>query len=88
MKHVFIFLIRIYQKVISPLFPGSCRFTPTCSQYVIEAIEKRGIVKGLYLGLKRILKCNPWGGCGFDPVPEKDKIKQNAKNRHAYSYYA
>ena len=78
MKFLFILLIRIYQKVISPLFPGSCRYTPTCSQYSIEAIKNHGTLKGLYLGLKRIIKCNPWGGCGYDPVPEKEKTKQDA----------
>ena len=71
MKFLFILLIRIYQKIISPLFPGSCRFSPTCSQYAVEAIKNHGTIKGLYLGTKRILKCNPWGGCGYDPVPEK-----------------
>tara|TARA_B100000900_G_C20588032_1_gene720461 strand:+ start:359 stop:586 length:228 start_codon:yes stop_codon:yes gene_type:complete len=75
MKFLFILLIRIYQKAISPLFPGSCRYTPTCSQYSIEAIKNHGTLKGLYLGLKRIIKCNPWGGCGYDPVPEKEKTK-------------
>jgi uncharacterized protein len=75
MKYVFIFLIRIYQKVISPLFPGTCRFTPTCSHYSVEAIKKFGVIKGIYLGFKRIVKCNPWGGYGYDPVPEKDKIE-------------
>jgi hypothetical protein len=75
MKYVFIFLIRIYQKVISPLFPGSCRYTPTCSHYSIEAIKNFGVIKGIYLGSKRIIKCNPWGGCGYDPVPEKDKTE-------------
>jgi hypothetical protein len=71
MKYVFVFLIRIYQKIISPLFPGSCRYSPTCSQYNIEAIQKFGIFKGVYLGFCRIIKCNPWGGSGYDPVPEK-----------------
>jgi len=75
MKYVFIFLIRIYQKVISPLFPGSCRYTPTCSHYSIEAIKKFGVIKGIYLSSKRIIKCNPWGGYGYDPVPEKDKTE-------------
>ena len=75
MKYVFIFLIRIYQKVISPLFQGSCRYTPTCSHYSIEAIKKFGVIKGIYLGSKRIIKCNPWGGYGYDPVPEKDKTE-------------
>ena len=75
MKYIFIFLIKIYQKVISPLFPSSCRFTPTCSHYSIESIEKFGAIKGIYLGFKRIIKCNPWGGHGHDPVPEKDKVE-------------
>ena len=61
--------IRFYQVAISPLTPLACRFTPTCSQYAIEAIRKHGPVKGLYLAVKRILRCNPWGGSGYDPVP-------------------
>ena len=73
MKFFLIFLIRIYQWVISPLFPSSCRFNPTCSVYAIDAITKFGIFKGGLLAVKRILKCNPWGECGYDPVPEKDK---------------
>lgn len=75
MNYVFIFLIRIYQKVISPLFPGSCRYTPTCSHYSVEAIKKFGVIKGIYLSSKRIIKCNPWGGHGYDPVPENDKTE-------------
>lgn len=75
MNYVFIFLIRIYQKVISPLFPGSCRYTPTCSHYSVEAIKKFGVIKGIYLSSKRIIKCNPWGGYGYDPVPENDKTE-------------
>lgn len=66
---LFIFLVRIYQNLISPLSPSSCRYTPTCSQYMIEALKKYGPFKGLYLGIKRILRCNPWGGHGHDPVP-------------------
>lgn len=62
-------LIRFYQCSISPLFPSSCRYTPTCSQYAIEALKKYGPLKGSYLVLKRILRCNPWGGSGYDPVP-------------------
>tara|TARA_Y100000385_G_scaffold13065_1_gene13317 strand:+ start:6046 stop:6267 length:222 start_codon:yes stop_codon:yes gene_type:complete len=73
LKFFLIFLIRIYQWVISPLFPSSCRFNPTCSVYAIDAITKFGIFKGVLLAIKRILKCNPWGECGYDPVPEKDK---------------
>lgn len=63
--------IRFYQRAISPLTPPACRFTPTCSQYMVEAIQKHGPFKGLYLGTRRILRCNPWGGCGYDPVPDE-----------------
>lgn len=62
-------LIRFYQTCISPLTPPSCRFTPTCSQYAVEAIRKYGPFKGSWLAFKRILRCNPWGGSGYDPVP-------------------
>jgi uncharacterized protein len=65
----FIFLIRFYQLAISPLLGGNCRFTPTCSQYGIEAINKHGAFKGFYLAVKRILSCHPWGKSGYDPVP-------------------
>ncbi|GIK59797.1 MAG: membrane protein insertion efficiency factor YidD [Ignavibacteriota bacterium] len=64
-----IIVIKIYQLIISPLFPPSCRFTPTCSHYTIEALRKYGIIKGSWLGFKRIIKCHPWGGSGYDPVP-------------------
>lgn len=64
-----VFLIRIYQWVISPLFPPSCRFTPTCSQYGIEAFRKYGFFKGFYLTAKRLSRCRPGGGHGHDPVP-------------------
>ncbi|HCY74273.1 MAG TPA: membrane protein insertion efficiency factor YidD [Rikenellaceae bacterium] len=65
----FIFLIRFYQKCISPLTPPSCRFTPTCSQYALEAFRRYGPIKGLYLSVRRILRCHPFGGSGYDPVP-------------------
>lgn len=61
--------IRFYQNCISPLTPPSCRFTPTCSEYARQAIVKHGPVKGLWLAVRRILKCHPWGGSGYDPVP-------------------
>ena len=66
---IFIIPIKIYQILISPLLGPSCRFTPTCSQYTIEAIQKYGPLKGGWLGFKRVLRCHPWGGCGHDPVP-------------------
>lgn len=65
----FILLIRLYQLIISPWLGPSCRFTPTCSHYGIEAFKKYGPVKGFWLTMKRILRCNPWGGSGYDPVP-------------------
>jgi putative membrane protein insertion efficiency factor len=61
--------IRFYQLYISPLLGPSCRFTPTCSEYARQAILKHGPFKGLYLAVWRILRCNPWGGSGYDPVP-------------------
>lgn len=69
MKKVMIWMIRWYQLYISPLTPPSCRYTPTCSQYTLEAIQKYGPVKGVWLGIKRISRCHPWGGHGYDPVP-------------------
>ncbi|EEN83582.1 membrane protein insertion efficiency factor YidD [Porphyromonas endodontalis] len=61
--------IHFYRGAISPLFPPSCRFTPTCSQYALEALRKHGPIKGAWLAIWRILRCNPWGGSGYDPVP-------------------
>lgn len=61
--------IRFYQGAISPLFPASCRYQPTCSQYAVEAIKKHGPLKGSWLAIKRIARCHPWGGSGYDPVP-------------------
>lgn len=72
-KQVLIFplllLIKFYRLCISPLKPPSCRYTPTCSEYAIEALKKHGLIKGSYLAAKRILSCHPWGGSGYDPVP-------------------
>lgn len=62
-------LVRFYRLFISPLTPPSCRFTPTCSVYAMEALQKHGPFKGLWLTLRRILRCHPWGGSGYDPVP-------------------
>lgn len=62
-------LIKFYQAAISPYLPPSCRYTPTCSAYGIEAIKKHGPIKGGWLTIKRIASCNPWGGSGYDPVP-------------------
>ncbi|MBK8473083.1 MAG: membrane protein insertion efficiency factor YidD [Sphingobacteriales bacterium] len=66
---MFIWLIRFYQAAISPLLGPACRYTPTCSQYAIEALQKYGTFKGIYLAVRRIASCHPWGGSGYDPVP-------------------
>ncbi|WP_291855761.1 membrane protein insertion efficiency factor YidD [Marinilabilia sp.] len=72
-KKVLVFIliipVRIYQWVISPMIGPSCRYTPTCSVYSVQALKKHGPFKGLWLAIKRILSCNPWGGSGHDPVP-------------------
>jgi len=73
MKKLISFLLLLpvyfYQGMISPLLPQSCRYTPSCSQYAIEAVKKNGPIKGLLLATNRILRCHPWGGHGYDPVP-------------------
>ena len=71
----FVLFIRGYQYLISPLFPSTCRYDPTCSHYSIEALKKYGLLKGGWLSIKRIFSCHPWGGSGYDPVPEKDEKK-------------
>lgn len=68
-RNIFILPIRFYQYGISPFLPKACRYTPTCSQYMVEAIQKYGAWKGIGLGLKRIGRCHPYGGSGHDPVP-------------------
>lgn len=62
-------LIKLYQVTLSPFIGRSCRYTPTCSNYGVEAIQKHGPFKGTWLTIKRVLSCNPWGGSGYDPVP-------------------
>lgn len=71
----FIWLVRFYQAAISPYLPSSCRYTPTCSHYTIEALQKHGLIKGGWLAIKRISSCQPWGGKGYDPVPDIKKKK-------------
>ncbi len=71
MKKLFILPIRLYQWILSPWLGQNCRHQPTCSQYAIEAIEQWGVFKGLWLGIKRISKCHPWGTHGYDPVPKQ-----------------
>ena len=69
LRKAFLLPVYFYRVFISPLTPPSCRYTPTCSQYMVEAVLKYGIFKGTWLGIKRILRCHPWGGSGYDPVP-------------------
>ena len=70
----FVFLIKIYQFLISPIIGKNCRFNPTCSNYALEALKKHGLFLGMYYSIIRISKCHPWGGSGYDPVPNK-KLK-------------
>lgn len=69
LRRILIFPIRFYQLCISPMFPATCRYTPTCSQYAVEAILKHGPLRGTWLAIRRICRCHPWGGSGYDPVP-------------------
>lgn len=74
LRQLFVLPIRLYRLLISPMLgPSKCRFHPTCSQYAIEAIEEWGIFKGTWLAIRRIGRCHPWGGFGYDPVPKKVK---------------
>lgn len=76
MKKTLIFLIKIYQTIPGP-WHDACRHTPSCSNYMMEAIEVHGCFKGLWLGIKRICRCNPWGTMGYDPVPKKTNKKNS-----------
>jgi uncharacterized protein len=73
--------VRAYQYLISPLTPASCRHIPTCSEYAIEALKVHGVIKGSYLAVHRILRCNPWGTSGYDPVPPQTLKVKNQKSR-------
>jgi len=68
-KYLVIIPVRLYQLTISPWLPRSCRYEPSCSNYMLEAVRKHGAFKGTWLGVRRLLRCAPWGGHGFDPVP-------------------
>lgn len=69
MKQLLILIFRGYQLLISPLLPNACRYAPTCSEYGIQAVRKYGALKGGWMAIKRILRCHPWGGHGYDPLP-------------------
>ena len=77
-RQIFILPIRLYQVLLSPILPPACRYLPTCSAYAAEAIERHGLVRGGWLALKRLLRCHPWGGSGYDPVPP---VKREPRDR-------
>lgn len=83
MRRFFIFLVQGYQKFISPILPPSCRYYPTCSNYMIDALKKHGLILGLIMGIARIIRCNPFIRGGVDPVPNKFTI---FRNRHPEKY--
>tara|TARA_B100000678_G_C17783036_1_gene331553 strand:+ start:97 stop:363 length:267 start_codon:yes stop_codon:yes gene_type:complete len=78
---IFIFPVKVYQWAISPLLGSNCRHEPTCSNYAIEAIKEWGPFKGMWLGIKRIIKCHPWGTYGYDPVPKKNKNEKKTEKK-------
>ncbi|WP_031434383.1 membrane protein insertion efficiency factor YidD [Methylomarinum vadi] len=82
MKTLLIKIVRLYQLLISPLLPPACRYHPTCSHYAIEALQVHGPVYGAWLTLKRLLRCQPWGGHGYDPVPPKKMAGKTRDRRH------
>jgi len=77
LRKILIFIVRIYQALISPLFPPSCRYYPTCSSYMIDALKKHGPILGLIMGISRILRCNPFIRGGVDPVPDNFTVFRN-----------
>ena len=74
--------VRVYQWMISPILPASCRYLPTCSQYAVDAVEQHGILGGGWLALRRLLRCHPWGGSGYDPVPPAIHVHMHRDCRH------
>lgn len=72
LARILIGLVRLYQLVVSPWTPPSCRFTPTCSAYAIDALREHGPVRGVWLAVRRLARCHPWGGFGYDPVPARE----------------
>ena len=89
-QHILIFLVRVYRCVLSPLKTvlfgplGRCRYTPSCSRFALEAIKAHGAMAGSCLGIKRICRCHPWGGCGEDPVPRHIKNKRLNSKKPAF----
>jgi putative membrane protein insertion efficiency factor len=84
MRHLAVFLIRLYQWTVSPLLGPRCRFYPSCSQYALEAVQRFGVLSGGWLGAKRLLRCHPWQDGGFDPVPAAQPPRSRVCARHAH----
>ncbi|GAX01049.1 hypothetical protein C5L25_000257 [Secundilactobacillus silagei JCM 19001] len=84
MKRLLMMLVRGYQRFISPLFPPTCRYSPTCSAYTLKALQKHGAIKGTLMGAARILRCNPFVHGGYDPVPDHFSLRRNKKAEMAY----
>lgn len=80
-KKIVILPVRFYQIAISPLLGSNCRYQPTCSHYMIEAIEEWGVIRGVWLGLKRIFRCHPWAGFGPDPVPKRETCNHSNEEK-------
>lgn len=80
-KNIFKGIVRIYQKFISPLFPPSCRYYPSCSTYTLQALEQHGVIKGTMMGVARIVRCNPFVPGGIDEVPSHFTLRRNPNNR-------
>jgi len=80
-RSIFLGLIRLYQLVISPLFPQACRFSPSCSHYTFDAIRMHGVFRGIYLGLRRIVRCHPFNPGGYDPVPQDERADAVARRK-------
>ena len=85
MKHLMIWLVRLYKKFISPLLPPSCRFTPTCSEYAMEAFSKRGFFVGFILTVWRLLRCNPFCKAGYDPVPDEGIVPVICRKKETHT---
>lgn len=80
MRRLIVWTIRAYQLGISPLLPGACRFTPSCSQYALEAVSRHGSLRGGWLAVRRLLRCHPLGGVGYDPVPSLGELAKDRRS--------
>ncbi len=84
MKRLILYVLWLYKSFLSPLLPPSCRFAPTCSDYMAIAIHRFGVIKGLYLGFRRLLRCHPWNPGGYDPVPWNTREKRSDNKGHSF----